>query len=257
MKLDFVIQGPYSDFTDEIISTYTKLPFVNKIIVSCWENDKKQSVFFDNVKFVRSPSYQKYPGPANINLQLTTSLAGISKSNSDFIAKFRSDQLFNLEGIELMYNFFINNLVDNRIFVVGNIFDLLFHPKDWVYWGRKNDMIDLFNIPHEVNDICERMGINNTNYSGSLHLMTRPETYIGAYYCSRFDNRVCEMVENQDQYLYDKSPYWNKAKEVSDEITPKYFKSFPRKNITMIWPKKNIYCLPFDPTNEGWDEEGF
>ena len=94
--IDLVIQGPYIDFTDEVISSYMKLPFVNKIIVSCWEIDKEQSVFFDKVEFVRSPSYQKYPGPANVNLQLTTSLAGVKRTSSNVVAKFRSDQLFNL-----------------------------------------------------------------------------------------------------------------------------------------------------------------
>ena len=47
MSIDLVIQGPYNDFTDEIISSYMKLSFVDKIIVSCWEIDKEQSVFSD------------------------------------------------------------------------------------------------------------------------------------------------------------------------------------------------------------------
>lgn len=257
MMIDLVIQGPYTDFTDEVISSYIKLSFVDKIIVSCWEIDKDQSVFSDKVEFVRSPSYQKYPGPANVNLQLTTSLAGVKRTSSNLVAKFRSDQLFNLEGIEQMYDFFMSNLKDRRIFVVGNHFHHLFHPKDWVYWGYRNDMINLFDPPHEVNEVCEKMGINSSNYSGAMNLLTRPETYIGAHYCSRFDERVKKMVDNENQYLYDQSPNWNEAKKVSDEVTPKYFKSFPRRDVHMIWPKRNIYCLPFDSANEGWDEEGF
>lgn len=257
MKIDLVIQGPYTDFTDEVILSYIKLSFVDKIIISCWDIDKEQSVFLDKVEFVRNPLYQKYPGPANVNLQLTTSLAGVKKSKSNLVAKFRSDQLFNLEGIEQMYDFFMSNLQERRIFVVGNHFRHLFHPKDWVYWGYRTDMLNLFDAPHEINETCKEMGIHSGNYSGAMHLLTRSETYIGAHYCSRFDGRVKEMVDREDRYLYDQAPNWNEAKKISDEVTPKYFKSFPRKNIHMIWPKRNIYCLPFDPTNEGWDEEGF
>ena len=257
MNIDFVIQGPYNDFTDEIVESYLKLSFVNKIIVSCWECDKEKSVFSDKVEFVRSGEYKKYPGPANVNLQLTTSLAGVKKTTSDYVAKFRSDQLFDSDGIVEMYNFFVNNLKKDRIFIIGNHYTLLFHPKDWVYWGYREDMINLFDIPHENNIVCEQLGINSGNYSYAMHLMTRPETYIGAHYCSRFDDRVKKMVDNENQYLYDQSPNWSEAKEVSDEVTPRYFKSFPRKNIQMIWPKRNIYCLPVHPQTEGWDEEGF
>lgn len=257
MTIDFVIQGPYTDFTDEVISSYMKLSFVNKVIVSCWETDKEQSIFHDNIEFVRSPSYKEYPGPANVNLQLTTSLAGVKKTNSSHVAKFRSDQMFNLEGIEQMYEFFINTIQEEKIFIIGNHFNLLFHPKDWVYWGHRISMINLFDIPHEDNKVCKELGVNSSNYSGAMHLLTRPETYIGAHYCSRFDDRVKNMVSNEDKYLYDHSPNWNEAKKVSDEVTPKYFKSFPRKDVHMIWPKRNIYCLPFDSANEGWHEEGF
>jgi hypothetical protein len=256
-KIDLVIQGQYTNFTDEIVSSYLNLPFINKIIISCWETDKEQTIFSDKVEFVRISSYKKYPGPANVNLQLATSLSGVKKSDSNLVAKFRSDQLLNLEGIDAMYQFFIENLKDGRIFVVGNHFNLLFHPKDWIYWGYRKDMINLFDIPHEVNDVCEQLGVNSKNYSSFMHLMTRAETYIGAYYCSRFDDRVLEMINNQNLYLYDGSLNWNYAKKVSDEIMPKVFKSFPRQKINMIWPKKNIYCFPFDPTSEGWDEEGF
>ena len=90
-----------------------------------------------------------------------------------------------------------------------------------------------------------------------MNLFTRPETYIGSYYCSRFDDRVATMVNQQEKYLYDGSPEWGYAKQVSEEVMSKCFKSFPRKGIDLIWPKNNIYKLPFDCNHEEWDEEGF
>ena len=38
-KLDIVLQGQYSEFTNTIIENYLNLPFVSKIILSCWNDD--------------------------------------------------------------------------------------------------------------------------------------------------------------------------------------------------------------------------
>ncbi len=257
-KIDLILQGPYTKFTDTIIDSYSTLSFINHIIVSCWESDPQDNSSNSKVKFVRSPKYESYPGPTNVNLQLTTSLAGVKYSNSNYIAKFRTDQLYTLDSLKRMYDYFISNFNSEKIYVCGDIYQYLFHPRDWVYWGCKESMINLFDIPHEKNYVCEKLGINSKNYSYSMHLLTRPETYIAAYYCSRFDDRVKIMLDNQDKYLYDGSVEWTKSHSISKEVMKKAFKSFPREGIEMIWPRKNIlqYCFPFDQGNEGWDEEG-
>ena len=169
----------------------------------------------------------------------------------------RSDQLFNEDGLINMYNFFVENRGNERIFVTGNIWELVFHPKDWVYWGRREDLINLFDIPHEVNALAQVMGVNSGNYGNYRHVMMRPETYIGVHYCARFDDRIQTMIDHPDQYLYDSCSKWDEAHKVSMEVTPKAFKCFQRKGIHFSWPRKGINVLPFDPSNEGWDEEGF
>ena len=256
--IDIVIQGPYTPYTDEVIEEYLQAPFVNKVIISHWESDSHTSKWEDSrVESVKSPDYTKYPGPANVNLQLTTSLTGVKASESKYVAKFRSDQKFTKDSLARMWQFFMNNQKPGRIFVCGNVFEHLFHPKDWVYWGERDDMINLFNAPHEVNELCEKNGVNSGNYGGFMRYLTRPETYIGAHYCALYDPRVKEMVDNEAEYLYDGAPSWTQAKEISDTVTKECFKCLAREGITMEWPRKNINCLPFDPSNEGWDEEGF
>ena len=256
--MDLVIQGPYTDYTDQIIHSYLNLPFVNNIIVSCWEDDPVRKDT-SRVKYVRSPDYEGWAGAANVNLQLTTCLAGVQASDAPFIGKMRSDQLFSEDGLINMHEFFINNRwrEKNRIFVTGNVWELLFHPKDWVYWGRREDLINLFDIPPEVNALAQVMGVNSGNYGNYRHVMMRPETYIGVHYCSRFDDRIKKMIDHPDKYLYDSCSKWDEAHKVSMEVTPKAFKCFPRKGIHFSWPRKGINVLPFDPSNEGWDEEGF
>ena len=260
--MDLVIQGPYTDYTDQIIHSYLNLPFVNNIIVSCWEEDKDYTILpagtdASKIKFVKSPPYEGWPGAANVNLQLTTCLAGVKESDAEFVGKMRSDQLFNEDGLINMYNFFVENRGDEKIFVTGNVWELLFHPKDWVYWGRREDLINLFDIPHESNALAQVMGVNSGNYGNYRHVMMRPETYIGVHYCSRFDDRIKKMIDQPQEYLYDSCSMWNESHKVSMEVTPKAFKCFQRKGIHFSWPRKGINVLPFDPSNEGWDEEGF
>ena len=255
-NMDLVIQGPYTDYTDQIIHSYLNLPFVRDIIVSCWEEDPVREDT-SRVKYVRSPAYDGWPGAANVNLQLTTCLAGVKATDAEFVGKMRSDQLFNEDGLINMYNFFVENRGNERIFVTGNVWELLFHPKDWVYWGRREDLINLFDIPPEVNPLAQVMGVNSGNYGNYRHVMMRPETYIGVHYCSRFDDRIKKMIDQPQEYLYDSCSKWNESHKVSMEVTPKAFKCFQRKGIHFSWPRKGINVLPFDPSNEGWDEEGF
>lgn len=256
-KIDIVLQGPYTDFTDEIIESYLQLDFINKIIVSCWEQDKKDEYSSDRVQFVRNNIYPPYSGVMNVNLQIITSLSGIKKSESKYVGKMRSDQKFNHQGMINMFNFFVKHKERKKIFICGDYFAFLFHPRDHVFWGHKDDMINLFDIPFEVNDVCQKLGVNRSNAGSHMHLLTRPETYLGAYYCSRFDDRVKVMVENQNHYLYDNAEKWEESNKVSKEVMPKAFKSFPREGVDFIWPKNNIYTLPYDPRYEGWHEEGY
>ena len=38
--IDIVIQGPYTEFTDEVIDLYLKIDLIDNIIISCWDVDK-------------------------------------------------------------------------------------------------------------------------------------------------------------------------------------------------------------------------
>jgi len=255
--IDIIIQGPYTNFTDEVINSYLQIELISNIIVSCWDNDKHEEYKSDRVKFVRNNNYPSYSGVLNVNMQLITSLSGVEASNAEYVIKMRSDQKFNNQGIVNMINYFLENKQRGKIYICGNYFKYLFHPRDHVFMGYKEDMINLFDIPFEKNDVCQKLGVNRYNCSAYMNIFTRPETYIGSYYCSRFDNRVLKMVNDQKEYLYDNAPEWEYAKKISEEIMRKCFKSFPRKGIDLIWPKNNIYQLPFDYTQEEWSEEGF
>lgn len=259
-KMDIVLQGEYEEYTDEIVEEYLKLPFVNNIIVSCWNDDRPDNYHSPRVKYVRS-SYPLTPGTCNKNLQITTSFAGIKLCKTKFSAKMRSDQKYDYNSMMNMYEFFMKNHTESTIFVAGLYPSLLFHPRDHIYWGNTIDVQYLFDIPLEYNSLVDKVRIGKYELFHYTNYFTRPETYIGAHYCTKFDDRIKKMLIEPEKYLYDGSPSWNEAYQISMEVLPKAFKAFPRTGIDLVWPKRDTYSYPYDQqklhSNECWHEDGF
>ena len=292
-KIDIVLQGPYTDFTDEIIERYVDLEFINKIIISCWHGDvpsttatglnvvhnKDQAYQHEKVECVRTVNDLYYSGVLNINYQLTTSLAGVKHSKNNICGVIRSDQKYTVESMENFYNFLIENIdkikptIDQRwsnknskipkgkIFIMGNNKRYLFHPRAWMFWGYREDLIELYNIPLQVNEEAMKKNITkeilyfDNDYFRMCH---RGETYLGSWYCSKYDNRVIKMVENPELYLYDHCPNKSESQTVSMDIMPRLFKSFPRTGIDLYWPKNNVNTFKGRAvlSEELWHEEG-
>jgi hypothetical protein len=259
-KMDIVLQGQYEEYTDEIIEEYLKVPFVNNIIVSCWDNDRADNYHSSRVKYVRS-SYPLTPGTCNKNLQITTSFAGIKHCKTKFSAKMRSDQKYDYASMMNMYEFMMENHTEGKIFVAGTFPSLLFHPRDHIYWGETKDLHILFDIPLEYNSLIDKVRIGKYELAQYANYLTRPETYIGAHYCTRFNDRVKRMLIEPEKYLYDNAPSWNEAHAVSTEVLPKAFKCFPSTGIDLVWPKRNTYSYPYEQqklhSNECWHEDGY
>ena len=259
-KMDIVLQGQYEEYTDEIVDEYLKLPFVNNIIVSCWNDDRPDNYHSPRVKYARS-SYPLTPGTCNKNLQITTSFAGIKLCKTKFSAKMRSDQKYDYNSMMNMYEFLMENHTEGKIFVAGIYPSLLFHPRDHIYWGETKDLYYLFDIPLEYNSLSDKVRIGKYELAQYANYLTRPETYIGAHYCTKFDDRIKKMLIEPEKYLYDAAPLWNDAYEISTQVLPKAFKVFPRTGIDLVWPKRDVYSYPYDQqklhSNECWHEDGF
>lgn len=244
-KVDIVIQGPYTNFTDEIVKLYLTLPFVNNIIVSCWEEDK-ENFYRDRVLFVRN-KYPESTGTDNKNLQITTSLNGLKKCETKFSVKTRSDQKFTYESMMNMYDFFMHNnqksinyqydsdKPKNKILVAGIYFGHLFSPTDHIFWGNTEDLVELFDIPLEKNSIIDKVRIPKSVLANYYNYFVRTETYIGVRYCSKFNDELYRVIIKDDEHLYDNAIYWYYTKDLSDNITPLVFKSFPKSCIEFDW----------------------
>ena len=271
-KVDIILQGKYSEYSLETAKQYLKLPFVDNIIISCWVDDNIPTDNFSNIKFIKN----KYPssnGTGNRNLQLVSSLNGVKNSTSTFVVKMRNDQRYDNESMQKMYNFFNenkqkkisyendNSFPKNRILVAGNFYAFPFHPRDHVFWGNREDLIELFDIPLEQSSIEERVKMKREDYWKYYDCYIRTESYIGSHYCSNFDERIKKWLLKPELYLYDDSSNYNEALELSNKLTKKIFKSFPKEGINLEWDKYNWKKYPYDNQytqfHERWHEDGY
>jgi hypothetical protein len=260
--MDIVVQGAYDDFTSTIVESYLKLPFVNNIVISCWRGNVVAKSIFDNSQV--SVVFNKYPfqnGTDNRNLQIVSSLGGVKKITTKHSAKMRSDQLYSYDSMIQMYEFYMANKKTHQLFVAGMYPALLFHPRDHIFWGETQDLLKMFDAPLEYNGLTDRVRIDKQNLAKFYPFFSRAETYIGAHYCSNFDERIKYILIQPEKYLYDGAPLWHDAYNISQEVTSKFFKSFPRTGIDLIWPKKGWINYPYEMQHrdylECWAEEGY
>lgn len=228
--MDIVLQGPVNGYTWEIVNDYLGLEFVDGIVISTWEGQEIPSLP-DRVVVALSEDVEN-PGTGNVNRQMVSSLNGMKRVESEFSVKLRSDQRISLGSFRMMKSFYDEwkesefSGAKNRICVASNFRRFPFHPCDHLYWGNTQDLIDVFSAPHNPTQPT-----SNPDYSVCI----RPETYIASNYCARLDDRVKTFVESPQEYLSDGAPKRKEAMAVSDEITEKIFKPFPR--LHFLWPK--------------------
>ena len=258
-KIDVVLQGKYDSTTREVIKNYLQVPFINNIIVSCWKTDEEVEAG-DRIKVVRNDDPQTW-GTDNRNLQIVSSRNGLDLVTTEVAVKMRSDQIYDHESMERMMKFYLDNCDhEEQLFVAGMYPNLLFHPRDHIFWGKTKALKNLFDAPLEINGFGDKSKLPKSELWKYYKYFIRTETYIGGHYCSKIDSRVKELFDKPDKYLYDEAPEWNYAKKLSDEVGRKAFKSFPRTGIDLKWPKKQLATYPYDDQENGyfeqWSENG-
>lgn len=270
-KIDIVIQGPYTDFTDFVAESYLKIPFVNRVIISCWNADKLP-IEKRRIKFVRS-DYPDSPGTDNKNMQIVSSLNGLKKCETDYAVKVRSDQRFTYDSMMKMYDFFFehnqrNKLYEhnhekpnNRILVAGIYTQYLFSFRDHMFWGHTDDLIELFDIPLERHSLVDKIRVPKDRLGNYVPWFTRTETYLGAHYCSNFFEEINRYLLDPQKFLYDNAEHWFYVKEISDKVTYDVFKSFPKSAIELEWVRfrSSGFSFNFDEYLQCavWHEEGY
>ena len=148
-KVDIVVQGGIWPTTKHTVETYLQLPFVNNVIFSSWEEDLKK-IDFEPSKIVCSSPPEK-DGGGNLNYQIISSRNGLKECVTDVVIKMRSDQTIPIEEMVRMKEFYEKNTNGRDVFVLGLMgVDLPshpYHPQDHVFWGKIDDVKEIFDIP--------------------------------------------------------------------------------------------------------------
>jgi hypothetical protein len=230
--MDIVLQGPIWPTTLQTAVYYLELPFVEKVIISTWEDENTDGYDIHNVELVKSikPPFK----PGNIDYQIISSFNGIQKTTSDVIAKMRTDQIIHKDDMVMMNEFVLKGIDDTdlvysngkkrkgNVYVIGMNRIHPFHPQDHIFWGYREDVYTVFDIPNKPDHL--------TNEAGAF----RDPAYIGAMYFKQFYPEVELYLANFREYMID-NPSKLDAKILSEETRDKVFKVFPK--IYMDWVK--------------------
>lgn len=231
-KFDIVLQGEFCDITKTLIYEYSRLPFVDRIILSTYENSILPNLC-SFVDYVFNDLVEPR-GTGNRNLQINTSRNGLQKVGSKYCAKMRTDQFIRPHSMQAMYDYWKPRHEDGKLFVMGMYHAFPYHPRDHVFWGRTEDVKNVFDIPFDP----------EPNLEQDYRYKTRAETYIGQYYYARFDPSIQEHIDNPLEFLVDSAPRKNEALEKDYAMRDKVFVPFPK--VSMAWPKHNLQNYHYD-----------
>lgn len=253
-KIDIVLQGGIDDSTFEVVESYLQLDFVNNVIVSTWEDEELKIPDSENLIIVKNER-PKSSGTDNRNLQIVSSKNGLKFVRTEYAAKMRTDQKYSVDSMYKMYDYMLNNREhEDQIFVAGIYPNLLFHPRDHIFWGRTCDLTELFDVPLEYNGLADKIKISKENLHKYYPFFVRSETYLGSRYCTKFDETINIMILEPEKYLHDNSSGWSQAHQVSENVVNRAFKSFPREGIDFEWRKKGWSNYPYDDQKNGYGE---
>lgn len=257
-----VIQGPINIDTSYQLNNLIKSEIFSEIIISTWEHHLCSLKISSPIKKTKIKLIEnelpKNLGIGNRNAQILSSQKGVIETscNSNHVMKMRSDQIFSVQAIEKMVDFYDrNNSYDDTIFTLGMYSAFPFHPRDHLFLGERDSLLKLFSIP-----LDENMKVNNPNYNK----VVRAETYIGSwYYASEHQIYANSMaiynyLANPLEYLVDNAPRKHEAMKIYDKyrLENRIFRPFPR--IDFQWPKHGLNSYHWhvgEQHSEYWYEE--
>ena len=220
-SLTFVIQGPNLDTDENKITSNLILSIRNffpdsTIIFSTWENETIHKLpNLDKIVFNSDPGGILYHKELNIlnnvNRQIVSTLNGLLGVETEYAIKVRSDLVFksnvivnNLKYLGLSGGDQNFKLLSNHV-VVSNQTSVdprkrlayPFHLCDWIYCGKTQDLINIWDIPLMPEDWFQSFAPDDTfNNVGNSYLSRYlPESYIISSFVKKYMD-----ISFQDSY---------------------------------------------------------
>lgn len=244
-ELAIVIQGPIDkefDFTIETVKIYKKLFPDSYIIISSWRDmpSETEKVLKSLGCYVLLSDYPKPMGYFHLNYQVLSTMVGLKKAKelgAKYCIKNRSDLRINkFQSFEYLKSLLeVFPLKGNEIPLIGRIVTLngwlgqMFRPfwiQDYMYFGYTDDLINLFDIPMDTNDIPNSKHFTEKILKGEqVSKPHAPEVYVTLSFVKKY------------------IPVDNLTLKQSWDIIRKYFIIMNFEDLNVIWKKHNRFSL--------------
>ncbi len=163
--VSFVLQGPIErggrgSTAAACASIRASFPGA-EIVVSTWEGSDTSGLDHDTLVISSDPGgFGGHPFNANTNRQIVSSLAGVQGASRPLVVKVRSDIQFLSGALLTHWRRWEERSDELRLFehrvLVPNVFTRRpthlspypLHPSDWCYFGTREDLELLFDVPH-------------------------------------------------------------------------------------------------------------
>lgn len=169
--LSFIVQGPVYNAINNSKRLSVTCRALNSIrenfpeaelILSTWEGGNVDNLTYDVLVLNKDPGSEiMHPSGVrhNVNRQIVSTMAGLKVASRKYIIKTRTDVVFTHNKC-LDYLFCYQKRSDDYRFTKERVLvasvtsvnpnkylQFPYHPCDWFYFGLKEDMIDIFDIP--------------------------------------------------------------------------------------------------------------
>ena len=159
--ISVVVQGAVSkQFTQKVLKSIRKCLPNAEIILSTWEDSDLRNLDYDALIENEDPGaeilYRGSNVQHNLNRQIVSSINGIKAATRKYVLKTRTDVLLEHNGFIDYFNHFPKRnesyrILHNRVIICQYYSriasDLPFHPSDWAFFGLKEDVENIFDIP--------------------------------------------------------------------------------------------------------------
>jgi hypothetical protein len=256
--IDIIIQGAlYGEFTLKTAKEYAKIPEVNKVIISTWEDQPIEENMIQNDKIILLKNKLiENGGPGNMNYQIVSSREGISNCHDGLILKTRTDQHLYTESLYKWLDYFRNQQFQNtlrytdgekqrsKVYLIGNNKRFPFHPQDHFFLGYKQDVERVFDL-----QLWEKPSWTWKDAPINFSERLRPNIYLGINYYMKFFPEIEKFFKEPELYLLDGSQKYEETMKFYSPIMNSIFSPLPR--IDMWWAKQNTgYWYSYEKEGE-------
>lgn len=173
-----------------------------EIVLSTWEGTDCSALDYDILVLSQDPG----PNKDNVNRQICSRLAGIRKATRNFLVAMRSESVIvNTNFLNYFCQYQLHGGNDNKILSERVIIPAsmpvrageLFHMGDWYYFGRKEDLLELWDLPY-CNDELINKEKDDIYYNAHRYLIT---AFVKKYRDLQFEKR--KDINNANKNLYE------------------------------------------------------